>query len=95
MAQRPASIVVDLTAVGFLDSTGLRCLIVGKRDATVAGMSLSVRGAHCVVHQVLNISGVLAALGEEPASAAAETSKAPARAKTAGFLARQRRLAGY
>ncbi|MEV6520758.1 STAS domain-containing protein [Longispora sp. NPDC051575] len=51
-------ITVDLGAVAFLDSTGIRALFDGYLDATRLGGSLDVRGAGDWVRRVLEISGV-------------------------------------
>jgi anti-sigma B factor antagonist len=55
---RPFEIVVDLTAVDFLDSAGVRVLVEAARQAAELGVELSVRGAGGWVARVLEITGV-------------------------------------
>ncbi len=64
VASKPQSMVVDLSKVGFLDSTGVRCLIVGKRRAEAAGVSFTIRGAQGITETVLSMTGVLPAMAE-------------------------------
>jgi anti-sigma B factor antagonist len=51
-------IVIDLTAVDFLDSVGVRVLVEAAREADQAGVSLIVQGAAGWVARVLEITGV-------------------------------------
>jgi anti-sigma B factor antagonist len=51
-------IVVDLSDVSFLDSTGIRTLIVGWRHAADQGMSLALRNPRPRVLKVLRLTGV-------------------------------------
>lgn len=51
-------LVVDLTAVDFLDSAGVRVLVVAAQQAAQANVRLSVRGAQDMVARVLEITGV-------------------------------------
>jgi anti-anti-sigma factor len=60
-------VVVDLTEVGFLDSSGIRALVRAKRRLDGVGALLVLDGLSDAARQVLEISGVLAALSE-PAS---------------------------
>jgi anti-sigma B factor antagonist len=87
LAARPRAIVVDLAGLSFLDSTGVRCLIIARRDATSAGIVLTVEGATGIIEQVLTITGVL------PAFAAPEPSLT-GQAETTGLRARLGRLTG-
>jgi anti-anti-sigma factor len=59
-------IVVDLSAVEFLDSTGVGVLVRAARDATRTGARLYLRGAQGAVAQVLEITGVAAHLPPPP-----------------------------
>ncbi|GIH02339.1 hypothetical protein Rhe02_04060 [Rhizocola hellebori] len=93
VAARPTAIIVDLTELGFLDSTGVRCLIVAKRDAEKAGIGLTVRGAKGIVEQVLTITGILPAFGE--AGPASPQGQPTLNAASGGFLARLGRRAGW
>jgi len=56
------SVVVDLTEVAFLDSTGISLLIKGRRLADAAGVGYRIRGARGLVRDVLEMTGVLAHL---------------------------------
>jgi anti-sigma B factor antagonist len=89
LAARPSAVIVDLAKVSFLDSTGVRCLIVARRDATSAGIALTVREAKGIIEQVLTVTGVLPTFGApEPAlQAEAKSAAEPA----GGFFARLRR----
>jgi anti-sigma B factor antagonist len=56
-------VVVDLHAVTFLDSTGIRVLIEGRRLADQVERGFLVRNAGGMVREVLRITGVLDYLG--------------------------------
>lgn len=56
-------VIVDLSQVPFLDSSGIRALLDGYNTAMVAGGTLTVRGAHGTVARVLEVVGVDQALG--------------------------------
>jgi anti-anti-sigma factor len=51
-------VVVDLTGVTFLDSSGLGALVQGYQRAVRDGSGYRIRGAEGVVARVLEISGV-------------------------------------
>jgi anti-sigma B factor antagonist len=59
-------IVVDLTAVDFLDSTGVRVLVQAARQAAQAGVRLYLQGAQGWVARVLEITGVAEYLPPPP-----------------------------
>ncbi len=62
---------VDLTGVGFLDSSGIALLLKGRRDADERGVAYRVVGAHGITQQVLEMTGVwlhLTGGSTEPAS---------------------------
>jgi anti-sigma B factor antagonist len=61
----PSATVVDLSAVGFLDSSGIAVLINGRRQAEEAGIGFRVVGASGIVLQVLTMTGVWEFLGGE------------------------------
>jgi anti-sigma B factor antagonist len=52
------TVVVDLSAVRFLDSSGISLLLKGRRLADEKGISYRVIGAHGTAHRVLELSGV-------------------------------------
>lgn len=54
----PREVVVDLTAVDFLDSVGVRVLVEAARQAAELDVELSVQGASGWVARVLEITGV-------------------------------------
>jgi anti-sigma B factor antagonist len=63
----PAQVIIDLAAVTFLGSSGLRALLTAQRVASENDASLTVQNARGVVLQVLTISGLLVILdGHEP-----------------------------
>jgi anti-sigma B factor antagonist len=88
LAARPNAIIIDLAGLSFLDSTGVRCLILARRDATAAGIILTVRGATGIIAQVLTITGVLPTLTTPEPSLQGEADT------TTGLRARLSRLAG-
>jgi anti-sigma B factor antagonist len=59
-------IVVDLAAVDFLDSSGVRTLVEAARDARREGATLRLRGAQGWVARVLEITGVEEYLSPPP-----------------------------
>ncbi|SDZ45299.1 anti-sigma B factor antagonist [Micromonospora pattaloongensis] len=56
-------VIVDLAGVPFLDSTGVRVLLEGRRAALARGAALTVRNPQRVVNHVLQVTGVAEALG--------------------------------
>lgn len=56
-------VVVDLSAVPFLDSSGVRALLRGREAAQRRGLRLCVRNPQRIVEEVLRITGVAALLG--------------------------------
>jgi anti-sigma B factor antagonist len=56
-------VIVDLSQVSFLDSSGIQALLDGYHTAMVAGGTLTVRGAHGTVARVLEIVGLDRMLG--------------------------------
>jgi anti-anti-sigma factor len=53
------AIGIDAAAVDFLDSGGIRALIESRHLAESAGCHLTVTDVSVIVHQVLDISGLL------------------------------------
>jgi anti-sigma B factor antagonist len=62
LSSQPAHVVVDLSAVTFLASSGMRALQTAQRVADEYGAALTVRNARGIVLRVLTISGPLAAV---------------------------------
>jgi anti-anti-sigma factor len=61
--RRPSAIHVDLSAVAFIDSTGIQVLVATRADARAAGIALRVVAASGPVLRVLRLAGVDAVLG--------------------------------
>jgi anti-sigma B factor antagonist len=59
-------VLLDLEAVTFLDSSGIRALVRAKRRLDGIGAPLVVDGISPAARQVLEISGVLDLLSEAP-----------------------------
>jgi anti-sigma B factor antagonist len=57
---------VDLSGVEFLDSSGIALLLKGRRGADERGIGFQVTGAHGIVQQVLEMTGVWAHLSGDP-----------------------------
>jgi len=56
---RPSAIVVDLSALSFIDSTGLGALIFGFQRAREAGIGFRLARPSPNVRQILTLSGLL------------------------------------
>jgi len=59
---------VDLSAVGFLDSSGISALLNGRRDADEHGVAFRVTGTQAGPRRVLEMTGVWAHLSGDPGS---------------------------
>lgn len=59
LASGPQEIVVDLTALTFIDSTGLGALIFGFQRSRDAGVRFRLAHASPPVRQILVLSGLL------------------------------------
>jgi anti-sigma B factor antagonist len=59
LAARPQAIVVDLSGLDFIDSTGLGALIFGFQRARDAGIGFRLARPSRSVHQILALSGLL------------------------------------
>jgi len=57
-------VIVDLTAVTYLDSSGIRALLIAHKVAADHHRSLQVENPAPIVHRVLEIGGVLDLLTE-------------------------------
>lgn len=59
-AMRPgAAVVLDLSEVGFLDSSGLRALLAARKHAETAAGSFGLRAVSAPVLRSLTVSGLL------------------------------------
>jgi anti-anti-sigma factor len=65
-------VVVDLSRVRFLDSSGVQALVDGYHTAMVAGGTLTVRGAGGTAARVLHVVGLAQILGVDPLGAEPE-----------------------
>jgi anti-anti-sigma factor len=63
-------VIVDLSRVGFLDSSGLKALLAGMHAARRAGVSFRLSGVGGLVERVLTITGLLPLLTDQVDSAA-------------------------
>jgi len=60
-------VVVDCSRVRFIDSSGLRVLVLARQERTAAGGSLVVANAPESMHRLLEITGLLELLdGQDP-----------------------------
>ncbi len=59
-------ITLDLTEVAYMDSTGLRAILVAKDDIERAGGTLEVSAASKIVSRLIEISGVGGLLSDGP-----------------------------
>ncbi len=59
-------VVIDLSAVTFIDSTGIGALVVCRHTAADAGKTLTVSGAQGRVAAMMDLTGVRAWLAGEP-----------------------------
>lgn len=55
---KPVSVVVDLSQLTFLDSSGIRCLIAAARDASADDIRLVVRRPRPAVRRVIEVCGL-------------------------------------
>jgi anti-anti-sigma factor len=60
-----ATVIVDLSAVTFIDSAGISALLRGRRAADEHGQDFRVTGAAGPVRQVLELTGVWTHLSKE------------------------------
>ena len=65
-AETTASVVVDLSEVSFIDSTGIASLLRGRRLADDPPKPYHITGASGLVRQVLELTGVWAHLSAPP-----------------------------
>lgn len=58
-------VALDLTDVGYMDSTGLRAILVAKEDIERAGGTLEVVAASRIVARLIDLSGVTGLLSPQ------------------------------
>ena len=51
-------LVVDLSGIGFIDSTGLRVLVQAHRRAVIRGRALLIRGATDHARRLFQVTGI-------------------------------------
>ena len=61
-------VVVDLGAVGFIDSEAVAAIILGYRAAADAGCAYRLANARGLVRRILEIAGLLELIGEDDAA---------------------------
>jgi anti-sigma B factor antagonist len=57
-AAESSTVVVDLGAVSFLDSSGLRVIVAAQQELEASGIGLVIRNPSDSVRRVLEISGL-------------------------------------
>ena len=62
------SVVVDLTGLRFIDSTGLRAILEARRLAQTAGVELRIVPGPPEIQRVFEVTGLLDELPFEPAA---------------------------
>ncbi|GAA4950133.1 STAS domain-containing protein [Actinoplanes utahensis] len=55
----PRRVSLDMGEVRFIDSGGVRALVISQEEARRQGGDLEIGRAHLIVHQVLTITGLL------------------------------------
>jgi anti-anti-sigma factor len=65
LGRGPDTLVIDLSGLEFVDSTGVRFLVQGRDRARALGVQLSLVPGSGSVRRVLKVSGVIA-LFEDP-----------------------------
>jgi anti-anti-sigma factor len=70
LADEPSRVILDLEAVTFLDSSGLRIIVDAQKKARAAGSTLLIEGMSAAVERVLEVTDLLQSLtgSEEPKS---------------------------
>lgn len=64
--QAPSRLVIDLSALQFMDSTGLRLLLAAHTRAQQNGVEMVLRPGEPAVQRVFDVSGALDVLRFEP-----------------------------
>jgi len=58
-----SSVVVDMAGVTFLDSSGLRSLVILQEEAQSQGTSMTLRGTQRNVRRVFDLTGLASTFG--------------------------------
>ncbi|MBB5868756.1 anti-sigma B factor antagonist [Allocatelliglobosispora scoriae] len=69
LASDSPGVLIDVTAVTFLDSSGIGTLVRGYRQAEIADKGFRITGAQGMVLRVLQVTGVAELLAAGPAAA--------------------------
>lgn len=67
LAESPATVIVDLERLAFLDSTGISVLVEALKQSERQGGRLLLRRPSPAIHRVLEITGLLELFGLPPA----------------------------
>jgi anti-anti-sigma factor len=59
------SVVVDVSRLSFVDSTGLRVILAGRESLQALGATLTLDGASGVVERVLEMTGLRGLLAQQ------------------------------
>jgi anti-sigma B factor antagonist len=71
--ERPASMIVDLTFVTFMDSMGIGALVAGYNAARDTGARFVLRNPSEFVHRQLRITGLAEMFGLAPTTSSPQT----------------------
>ncbi|MDP9870093.1 MULTISPECIES: STAS domain-containing protein [Streptosporangium] len=66
--EAPSTIVIDVAALTFCDSTGVAELIVSLRRSRAAGTRLVLAGVHGTLERILTITGLRSAFELSPSA---------------------------
>jgi anti-anti-sigma factor len=58
LGRRPVRVVLDLSRLAFMDSTGLGLIVRAEHDMREAGVGLCVRGGSAQVRRLFEVTGV-------------------------------------
>jgi anti-anti-sigma factor len=67
LCHRPGSLLIDLSGVTFMDSTGLHALLATRRRAELMGVQLVVSKRSRTVDRLLHVSGLATHFPPAPA----------------------------
>lgn len=61
-----STVVVDISGLRFLDSSGIAALLGARQEIVDAGHGFELRGAHGIVRRVLEVTGLAHLLSDRP-----------------------------